>query len=203
MAWLGLSQQGIFADDPVHAPDLRGDRIAPQCRDVGVALVTGQYGQQQCAQHVSFARSVGAGADQRAGVNPTIKDASSCQKLGKEHQFSVGSGLRPFVSAYMHASAQRFYHHGLLRWEGHFSLAFGFTHRVSVPTRRNTAPRWVFTVFRSGSHKAGALGVMTCPMPAPLKCAPDATALAESCPATRCWRKHILRQTGQGRWRSG
>jgi hypothetical protein len=80
--------QRIFADHFAHAEQWRVDRIAAQCRDVRIAPVPGQHRQQQGAQHVAFARRVGAGEEQRAIRHPAVKQTALLQILNEKRQLS-------------------------------------------------------------------------------------------------------------------
>jgi len=137
--------QRVLADHLVHAQRLSGHRVAAQRGDVGVTPVPSQQAQHQRAQHVALVRGVAAAVLQRAGRHPALEHARGGQKLSKEDELAVRRCRRASIPAHVHAPAQRVHRLELLGLaatldQGPLSLASRFTHWVSLPNHRFTAP---------------------------------------------------------------
>jgi hypothetical protein len=78
---------------------------------VRVALGSGQDAQHHRAQHIAWARGVGAAVAQGAFLHPAVEHTGAGQELGEEHNLSVRRGLRRLVPAHVHAPAHRVGHH--------------------------------------------------------------------------------------------
>ena len=143
--------QCVFADDFVHAQYLCADTISSQSGDVGVAVVSGQYGQQPGAQDICVAWRVGAGIGQWAAVDPGLVDAGGSQKFGKEGQLGVGCGAGLVIPLHVDATT------GGVNLEGsqcvvlHRQLApSGFTHLMNTPNLLKLASSLALRRFCGG-----------------------------------------------------
>ena len=104
-----------------------------------VALVTGQYRQQPCSQHIEFAVRIRAGVDQRATVDPGVVDASGRQNLAEESQLRIRCGTRTVVLLHVHSSTRGIHHHDIRALRLHSNLPpFCLTHLVTslIPVKR-------------------------------------------------------------------
>ena len=84
----------VLAQHLAHAQQRRVDRIAAQCRDVGVAPMTRQNRQQHGAKQIALARGIRARERQWAVRYPAIEQPALLQILDEERQLAEGRHRR-------------------------------------------------------------------------------------------------------------
>ena len=108
----------VLAHNLLHAQQPRVHRIAPQRRDMGVAVVPRQHRQQHCAQHVALGRRVRAAERQRAIRHPAGEKSSLLQILDEEWQLPQRRHMAVAVPFDVHPAGKRLRSCGVLlyRW---------------------------------------------------------------------------------------
>ncbi len=87
---LEAAPDSILADDLPHAQQLGQNPIAPQRRDVGIALMPGKNRQHRCAKHVALLRRVRARIGERAIGHHRIEQARNLQIFDEERELPIG-----------------------------------------------------------------------------------------------------------------
>ena len=114
----------VLAHHLLHAQQPRVHRIAPQRRDVGVAVMARQNRQQHCAQQIALGRCVRTAERQRAIRHPAGEQTSLLQILDEKRQLAQRRHKAAAVPLDVHTTGK------CLRRRGELLYRWLFTRRV-------------------------------------------------------------------------
>ena len=123
----------VLADDLAHVEKLGQHAVAPQRRDMRVALVPGQHRQHRRPQHVALLGRVRTGVTQRAIRHQRLEQPRGLQKIDEERQLPERRKRRFMIKLDPNRTGETVDHDAHARGVG-FNRRL-FTRRVSPKAR--------------------------------------------------------------------
>ena len=97
----------ILADDFLHAESFRKNTVRPQRRNVSIAFMASENGQEDCAEHIGNRGRVWTFENERAMAHPGLERAGNFQEIDEKGHLAERRQRRRRVPFDPHGASER------------------------------------------------------------------------------------------------